>query len=74
MLPLTLHEAYPGHHFQEHYANNAEIPRYRQKALNGRLFSVPAHFPMYGVLAEGWALYAEYLGHELGLYKDPYAL
>ncbi|CAG5118271.1 unnamed protein product, partial [Candidula unifasciata] len=74
MMPLTLHEAYPGHHFQDFYSQHFDIPLYRAQPMNGRLYSVPFHFPVYSAYAEGWALYSEYLGHELGLYQDPYEL
>ncbi|GFR58968.1 hypothetical protein ElyMa_001782000 [Elysia marginata] len=72
--PLTLHEAYPGHHYQDCYSQHFEIPLYRAKPLMGRLYSVPFHFPVYTAYAEGWALYAEYLGEEMGLYHGPYDL
>uniref|UniRef100_A0A2C9LYI3 DUF885 domain-containing protein n=1 Tax=Biomphalaria glabrata TaxID=6526 RepID=A0A2C9LYI3_BIOGL len=74
MMPLTLHEAYPGHHFQDLYSQHFDIPLYRAQPMNGRLYSVPFHFPVYSAYSEGWALYSEYLGHELGLYDDPYKL
>ncbi|BFZ00311.1 hypothetical protein BsWGS_03350 [Bradybaena similaris] len=74
MMPLTLHEAYPGHHFQDLYSQHFDIPLYRAQPLNGRLYSVPFHFPVYSAYAEGWALYAEFLGHELGLYQEPFDL
>ncbi|KAH9491796.1 hypothetical protein Btru_029528 [Bulinus truncatus] len=74
MMPLTLHEAYPGHHFQDLYSQHFDIPLYRAQPMNGRLYSVPFHFPVYSAYSEGWALYAEYLGHELGLYQDSYEL
>jgi len=61
MEALSLHEAVPGHHLQISLQRELEnVPWFRQ-------------FAQYTAFSEGWGLYAESLGEEMGFYKSPYS-
>jgi uncharacterized protein (DUF885 family) len=60
MEDLFLHEAIPGHHYQiSLQIENPDIPGFQKIGA-------------YGAYVEGWGLYAESLGSQLGVYTDPY--
>jgi uncharacterized protein (DUF885 family) len=61
METLTMHEAVPGHHIQVSIAQELQgLPEFRKNSS-------------YTAFVEGWGLYAESLGDEMGFYQDPYS-
>jgi uncharacterized protein (DUF885 family) len=57
---LTMHEAVPGHHLQTAIALELDVPEFRRTVYHA-------------AFGEGWGLYAERLGLEMGFYTDPYS-
>lgn len=60
MTAIFLHEGQPGHHFQMALQQEMDLQQFRKRTW-------------INAFGEGWALYAETLGHEMGLYGDPAA-
>jgi uncharacterized protein (DUF885 family) len=64
MVTLFLHEGQPGHHLHAALLKELDLPDFRK--FNSENLNIAAY-------TEGWALYAETLGHEMGLFDDPEA-
>jgi uncharacterized protein (DUF885 family) len=61
LAALFAHEGMPGHHIETGFKLESKLPQFRRRMW-------------FNAFGEGWALYAESLGHELGLYGDPLEL
>jgi uncharacterized protein (DUF885 family) len=61
LASLLAHEGMPGHHFDGGIKLENKVPEFRRKLW-------------VNAFGEGWGLYAEYLGHDLGFYEEPLAL
>ncbi|CAI9739242.1 Hypothetical predicted protein [Octopus vulgaris] len=72
MSALALHEAVPGHHFQSSYLARSKQQSWRTKGSLNDYFMIPYQFPFYTAFVEGWGLYSEFLGEEMGIYKTDY--
>jgi len=64
MVTLFLHEGQPGHHLHAALLKEMDIPDFRKFSTEN---------PNSAAFTEGWALYSETLGHEMGLFDDPEA-
>ncbi|MBC7455668.1 MAG: DUF885 domain-containing protein [Massilia sp.] len=65
MVTLFLHEGQPGHHLHAALLKEIDVPDFRKFSTEN---------PNSAAYTEGWALYSETLGHEMGLFDDPEAL
>lgn len=73
VVTLSLHEANPGHHLQASFSLlQKDLPKFRT-SMEDRIYSqAPTRFPINTAYVEGWGLYSEKLGFDLGLYDDLY--
>ena len=72
-VSLFLHEAEPGHHLQCSFAmEQKDLPNFRRFIEDRVYYQSPGRFALNTSYLEGWGLYCEYLGEELGLYQNPF--
>ncbi|XP_035824876.1 uncharacterized protein LOC101864606 [Aplysia californica] len=70
---LSLHEGEPGHHLQSTNALAAtHLPDFRRYCEDSKYYLSPRNFPFYTAYIEGWGLYSEALGEEMGIYEDSF--
>ncbi|XP_013399066.1 uncharacterized protein LOC106165408 [Lingula anatina] len=74
MVALSLHEVEPGHHYQASVQITEHLPDYRKNLEYSKYYAIPFNFPFQTAYSEGWALYAEALGEEMGVYRNNYEL
>ncbi|ROT77241.1 hypothetical protein C7M84_004121 [Penaeus vannamei] len=73
IMTLSLHEGNPGHHLQgSHSLESSSMPFFRRVMEDRNYYQAPSRFPMNTGFLEGWGLYSESLGFDLGLFGDPY--
>ena len=73
LISLALHEGNPGHHLHASFLLAQKgLPEFRKVLEDRNYFQVPSRFPINTAFCEGWALYCEKLGFDMGLYDDPY--
>ena len=73
-MSFALHEANPGHHLQAVTQNSLKgVPKFITNPVpsSSRLSEAPSRFNMATDYKEGWGLYAESLGENMGLYENP---
>ena len=72
MMSLALHEALPGHHLQKSWVLETSLPEFCLYNDHRNIFSVPFVFPVYNAYVEGWGLYSEFLGEEMGMSQQKF--
>ncbi|KAK7097542.1 hypothetical protein V1264_004500 [Littorina saxatilis] len=71
LAALSLHEAIPGHHLQSEVAlNERNLPDFRRYSEDGKYYLAPSRFSFNTAYVEGWGLYSEALGEEMGVYEE----
>lgn len=71
LMALSLHEAEPGHHLQGEYSlKEKNLPDFQRYSEDVKDYLSPHRFTLNTAFVEGWGLYAEALGEEMGMYED----